>query len=70
MTCYFSLLKNVFDKAQITVTKENRKEIDIIINSIVGVEYSNCPTTWKAVKKRLTEDEDIFVNKLREAFFH
>jgi ATP-dependent Zn protease len=65
MTCYFRHLNNVFDKAGVTVTKENRKDIDRVIHRIVGVEYKNCSATWKEVKKRIAEDEESFVNMLK-----
>jgi molecular chaperone GrpE (heat shock protein) len=65
VTCYFRHLNEVFKKAGITVTKENRQKIDKAIHKIVGVEYSNCPATWKEVKKRLVEDEGAFVSALR-----
>jgi hypothetical protein len=32
----------------------------------VGVEYKNCPATWKEVKKRIAEDEESFVSELKE----
>jgi len=67
MTCYFRHLQHVFEKAGIMVTKENKQKIDRVIHSIVGVEYKNCPATWKEVKKRITEDEGDFVSRLREA---
>lgn len=67
MTCYFRHLQHVFEKAGIEVTKENKREIDKAIHSIVDVEYKNCPATWKEVKKRIAEDEDGFVSKLKEA---
>jgi hypothetical protein len=65
MTCYFRHLNDVFDKAGVTVTKENKKEIDRVIHSIVGVEYKNCPATWREVKKRIAEDEESFVDMLK-----
>jgi hypothetical protein len=65
MTCYFRHLNDVFDKAGVTVTKENKKDIDRAIHNIVGVEYKNCPAAWKEVKKRMAEDEERFVNMLR-----
>jgi hypothetical protein len=65
MTCYFRHLTDVFDKAGVTVTKENKKDIDRVIHSIVGVEYKNCSATWKEVKKRIAEDEKSFVNMLK-----
>jgi hypothetical protein len=66
LTCYFRHLKQVFEKAGIDVTSENRKEIDRIIHSIVGVEYKNCPIAWREVKKRILENEKGFVSKLKE----
>ena len=67
MTCYFRHLKQVFEKAGIEVTEENKREIDRVIHGIVGVEYKSCSATWKKVKKSLAEDRDGFVSKLREA---
>ncbi len=67
MTCYFRHIQQVFKKAGIEVTKENKREIDKIIHNIVGVEYKNCPATWREVKKRIAEDEESFVSKLKEA---
>ena len=65
MTCYFRHLKPIFEKAGITIKKENKQDIDRAIHSIVGVEYKNCPATWKEVKKRITEDEQNFVNAFK-----
>ena len=68
MTCYFRHLGEVFKKAGITVTGENRRELDKVIHGIVGVEYSNCPAAWREVKKRIAENEDAFAAKLKEAW--
>lgn len=65
MTCYFRHLKAVFEKAGITVTKENKRDIDRVIHGIVGVEYKNCSATWKEVKKKIAENEQNFVNTLK-----
>jgi hypothetical protein len=65
MTCYFRHLKVIFEKSGLTVTKENKKDVDRIIQRIVGVDYKNCSATWKAIKKRITEDEDTFTKKLK-----
>ena len=65
MTCYFRHLNNVFNKAGVTVTKENKKDVDRAIHIIVGVEYKNCSATWKEVKKRIAENEEGFVNTLK-----
>ena len=67
MTCYFRHLEAVFEKAGINVTKDNKREIDKVIHSIVGIEYKNCSATWKEVKKRLGEGEKSFISTLREA---
>ncbi len=68
MTCYFRHLQQIFQKAGVKVTKEDKGEIDKIIHDIVKVNYKNCPETWKEVKKRITEDEDNFVVMLKEAW--
>ena len=65
MTCYFRHLNEFFDQAGITVTKENRKDIDRAIHKIMGTDYKNCSATWKEVKKRLAEDAEGFVSALR-----
>ena len=66
MACYFRHLGQVFEKAGIEVTSQNRQEIDRIIHEIVGVDYKNCPATWREVKKRVLEDEAGFVSTLKE----
>lgn len=68
MTCYFRHLQGIFKKAGIEVTKENKQHVDRIIHSIVRVEYKDCPATWREVKKRISEDEETFVSKLKEAW--
>jgi len=65
MTCYFRHLQQVFKKAGIKVTGENKREIDKIIHAIVGVRYKDCPAAWKEVKKRIAEDEERFVSELK-----
>jgi hypothetical protein len=66
MTCYFRHLRDVFKKAEIQVTTDNKRDIDRVIHGIVGVEYKNCSATWKEVKKKIIEDEDKFVSVLKE----
>jgi len=66
MTCYFRHLREVFAKAGADVTSENKKEVDRVIHSMVGVDYKNCPAAWREVKKRIAEDEEGFVAELRE----
>ncbi|MCJ7762381.1 hypothetical protein MUP38_02860 [Candidatus Bathyarchaeota archaeon] len=68
MACYFSHLKEVFPKAGIEVTPQNKQQIDKIIHDIIGVEYKNCPAAWQQVKKRMAEDEAGFVAMLKNAW--
>ena len=67
MSCYFRHMKDVLEEAGVAVTKENKKDIDRKIHSLVGVEYKNCSDTWKEVKRRIAEDEEAFVTMLKEA---
>jgi len=60
-------LRHIFKKAGIEVTGENKREIDKVIHDIVGVEYKNCPAAWREVKKKITEDDEAFVARLKEA---
>jgi hypothetical protein len=67
LTCYFRHLKQVFEKAGIEVSKENKMQIDKAIHAIVGVEYKNCPATGREVRRRLAEDEEGFISELKRA---
>lgn len=66
MTCYFRHLKEFFAEAGINITKENKKDVDRVIHSIVGVEYKNCSATWKEVKKRIMDEKQGFVSELKK----
>jgi hypothetical protein len=68
MTCYFRHLKQIFAKADIEVTPQNKKQLDEIIHNLVKTTYKDCPTTWKEVKKRISENEDVFIQKLISAW--
>ena len=68
VTCYFRHLVDIFKKAGIEVTSENKRQIDKLIHKIAGVEYKNCPATWREVKKKLAEDEQAFVSRLSKDF--
>lgn len=67
MTCYFRHLKDVFAKAGVNISKENKREVDRVIHSIVGVEYKNCSATWKEVKRRIAHSEEDFISELKKA---
>ncbi|HSV50325.1 MAG TPA: hypothetical protein VLH35_08400 [Candidatus Acidoferrales bacterium] len=67
MTCYLRHLGLILTKADITLTKENRKQIDYIIQILVG-ETSDCPAVWRKVKQRLTENQDALIVELKAAY--
>jgi hypothetical protein len=67
MTCYLRHLGVVLLKADIIVTKENRKQIGCVIQNLVG-ESSDCPVVWRKVKQRLATDEAAFIAELKEAW--
>ncbi len=67
MTCDFRHLKDAFDKADIEVTKDNKRDLDRAIHAHVGVEYKECSSTWRAVKASIADDEEAFLGMLREA---
>lgn len=50
MSCYFRHLTEIFKKAGIKVTPENKKELDRIIHQLVKTEYKDCPKAWKNIK--------------------
>ena len=60
-------MKDVFGRAGIEVTKENKKALDRAIHSYVGVVYKDCSSTWKEVKRKLAEDEESFIAMLKNA---
>jgi hypothetical protein len=66
LTCYFRHLKKVFLEARITITKENKKDIDRVNHDVVGVEYKNCSATWKEVKNRITDNREDFISELQK----
>jgi hypothetical protein len=68
MTCYFRHIRQIFEKAGIRVTNENKRQIDKVIHSIVGVEYKNCPVTWRELKSEIAKGEEAFISKLKEEF--
>lgn len=66
MTCYFRHLQQIFKKAGIEVSIANKREIDMIIHSLTGTDFKNCPAAWREVKQRIAEDEEGFISRLRE----
>jgi len=68
MTCYFRHLQEVLRLAGIKVTDDNKRDMDKVIHSLVGVKYKDCPAAWKAVKKRIEEDKNGFASDLKKAW--
>jgi hypothetical protein len=67
LTCYFRHIKDLLEEIGVEVTPQNKREIDRLIHGLVGVDYKDCPSTWKEVKRRMAEDRSGFVASLRAA---
>ncbi len=69
MSCYFRHMKEVFKEAGVEITKENKKDIDKILHSLVDVKYKNCSPTWKAIKEHINvhdKERSRFAKRLKE----
>ena len=60
-------MTTIFDQIGVEVTSENKKEIDSKIHEMMGVQYKNCPDTWRAIKSRMADNEEKFLIDLRKA---
>jgi hypothetical protein len=63
-------MADIFEEAGIVPRKDNRKDIDRAVHTLLGVEFKDCPTTWKNVKARTRSDAEsraAFVAELRAA---
>ena len=70
MSCYLRHIKGILEEAGIEVNPENRKQIDQAIHQAVGVDYKDCPATWKRLKQEVMTDEQKrqdFIKKLKGA---
>jgi len=68
VTCYFRHLGEIFQKAGIAVTSQNRKEIDKVMQRLVGMDGKHCPEVWREVKKRVKESKSEFILELKSAW--
>ena len=57
MSCYLRHVKEILREAGIEATAGNKKQIDRAFHQIVGVDYQDCPATWKRLKQELAGDE-------------
>jgi hypothetical protein len=60
-------LEEIFRRAGVAITPENRRDVDRAIHSMVGVKYKDCPGAWREVKKRIAQNEESFISDLRKA---
>jgi len=69
MSCYFRHIKDIMTEAGIEVTPENKKHVDKAIHQIVGIDYKDCPATWKTLKQHLADESarHDFAKNLRNA---
>lgn len=70
MSCYFRHLEKVFKEAGIDVSSINKKQVDQAIHDIVGVNYKDCPATWRKLKHEILGDEQKrrdFIARLQRA---
>jgi hypothetical protein len=68
VSCYFRHIKDLFQEAGLEITPDNKKDVDRAIHKMVGVDYKNCPATWKRVKAEVLSDDKArkkFVQKLK-----
>jgi len=68
MTCYTRHLKEVFEKAGIEFTKENKRQADKYFKQWLG--KTTCSETWKELKTRLRDpaNKEEIVKNLQAAF--
>lgn len=70
MSCYLRNMKDILEEAGITVTRENRQQIDRAVHQAVGIAYKNCPVTWKKIKEDIkgeNEKRAALIEQLRIA---
>jgi len=70
MSCYLRHIKGILEEAGIEVNPGNKNLIDQAILQAVGVDYKDCPATWKRLKQEIMTDEQKrqdFIKKLEGA---
>jgi len=71
MSCYLRHLRELFEESGVSVTKENKREVDAFLHEQVGVEYKHCPDAWRGLKKIVQEkgsERAELVKVLRKRF--
>ncbi len=69
MVRYFSNSRMIelFEELGVELTKENKKEINMILHEMLSVDYKNDPATWKMIRQKLKYDSDGFKKRLKVA---
>ncbi len=70
MSCYFRHIKDILGEAGIEITPANKKRLDQAIHQILGVQYKDCPATWKRLKQEIMGNEpkrQELIRKLKAA---
>ena len=57
MSCYFRHIRDIFEEAGLEITPDNKKDVDRAIHKMVGVDYKDCPATWKRLKAEFLTDD-------------
>jgi hypothetical protein len=63
-------MNEIFEKAGIVVTPENKRKVDQAIHQIMATTYKDCPATWKKIKQEILADakkEEAFMKALKKA---
>ncbi len=70
MSCYLRHLKDILGESGIEVTPANRKDVDRAFHQIAGVDFKDCPQTWKQIKLQLADDAQRkqFISRLQLAY--
>ena len=70
MSCYLRHIAEILEEAGVDLNnKADRQAADKAIHELVGVEYKDCPNTWRIVKQFKADEgfKTKLVSKIREA---
>jgi hypothetical protein len=57
--------------AGISVTQQNKRQLDEIIHKLLGTHYKDCPSTWREFKSQVLTSEESrreFAQRLKAEF--
>ncbi|MHA1636440.1 MAG: hypothetical protein ACTSUB_00350 [Candidatus Thorarchaeota archaeon] len=70
MTCYFRHMKVIFDEIGVEVSTDNKRELDQRIHKLLNIDYKDCSSTWKEIKKQLADDRPSFITALEKTLLY